>query len=328
MKTSNLPTARMTMNPLISRLAWPTLRAFCAGLISALMLLGTGPARAVDAQRTFATPQAAVEALAAALQAPGYEALLDIFGRQYKDLIQPDDQAVADVNKQHAATVLKDYWVLREDSPNHETLLLGFDAWPFPIPLVREQEHWRFATEQGADEILNRRIGANEHNAIHVVRAYVGAQREYAAEDRMGDGVFQYARKIGSSPGKQDGLYWPADPEKGEEASPFGPLVAEAGAYLKGHRAGDGYRGYRFKVLTRQGAKAPGGAYSYLINGRMIAGFALLAYPAEYGETGIMSFIVSQSGKVFQKDLGSGTASAASAMKSYDPGHGWELVTD
>ena len=302
-------------------------RVFCAGLLSFLVLLGTGTTLAAQ-QRTFPTPQAAVEALSAALQAPGYEALLEIFGRQHQDLIQPRDPAVADVNKQRAAETLKEYWVLREDSPDHETLLLGFDAWPFPIPLVREGGEWRFATELGADEILNRRIGANELNAIHVLRAYVDAQREYAARDRMGDDVLQYARKLGSSPGKHDGLYWAADTEKGEEASPFGPLVAEAGAYLKGHQAGDGYRGYRFKILTRQGANAPGGAYSYVINGRMIAGFALLAYPAAYDETGIMSFIVSHSGKVYEKDLGPKTAASASAMTAYDPGPGWKRLTE
>ena len=137
-----------------------------------------------------------------------------------------------------------------------------------------------------------------------MLRAYIDAQRAYAARDRDGDGVLQYAQKLASTPGKQDGLYWPADAAKGEEASPFGPLIAESAAYLKGHTAGDPYRGYHFRILTRQGKSAPGGAYSYVINGRMIAGFAMVAYPAEYGESGVMTFIVSHNGKVYEKDLG------------------------
>lgn len=322
------PTTKMSANLLALKLWCRKTRVIAIGLIAFLCLGLSGIAAAASGQKTFPTPQAAVEALAEALQAPGYDALLAIFGHQHREIIQPSDPAIADVNKERGAKIIKEYWVLREDSPDHETLLLGFDAWPFPIPLVREGGQWRFATELGADEILNRRIGSNELNAIHVLRAYVDGQRQYAAKDRMGDGVFQYARKLGSSPGKHDGLYWPANVDNGEEASPFGPLVAEAGPYLKGHRAGEGYKGYRFKVLTGQAASAPGGAYSYIINGRMIAGFALLAYPDEYGETGVMSFIVSQSGKVYEKDLGPRTAQIAGGIKTYDPGPGWKLVSE
>lgn len=303
------------------------LRALKAGLLVALCL-GFGNVGMTAEQPGYPTPQAAVEAFAAALEAPGYDALLTLFGRSHKEIIEPSDSAIADINKQHMASIIKEYWALREDGPDRDTVLMGFDAWPLPIPLVRESGQWRFATELAADEILNRRIGNNELNAIHVLRAYVDAQRQYAKEDHMGDGVLQYAQKLGSSPGKRDGLYWPADEAKGEEASPFGPLVAEAGAYLKGHKEGDGYKGYRFKILTRQAASAPGGAYSYVINGRMIAGFAMLAYPASYGETGVMSFIVSHGGKVYQKNLGANTGKVAGRMKSYDPGSGWQLVSD
>ena len=183
-------------------------------------------------------------------------------------------------------------------------LLIGDQAWPFPIPLVKDKEAWRFATEEGADEIVNRRIGGNERNAIVVLRAYIDAQRQYASRDRDGDGVLQYALKLGSTPGRHDGLYWPADAAKGEEPSPFGPLVAESAAYLKGHKEGDAYRGYHFRILTRQGKHAPGGAYSYVINGRMIAGFAMVAYPARYGDSGVMTFIVSNNGRIYERDLG------------------------
>jgi hypothetical protein len=205
-------------------------------------------------------------------------------------------------------------------------LLIGAEAWPMPIPIVRSGDRWRFASELGEDEIVNRRIGANERNAIYVLRAFVDAQRAYAAVDRDGDGVRQYARKLASSPGKRDGLYWTADAAKGEEISPFGPLIAESAAYLQGHGAGDPYRGYRFRILTRQGSHAAGGAYDYMVNGRLIAGFAMVAYPAEWGETGVMSFIVNHNGKVFEKDLGKDTAAIGAKMTSFDPGPGWKPV--
>jgi hypothetical protein len=191
---------------------------------------------------------------------------------------------------------------------------------------VRVGERWRFATEEGEDEIVNRRIGANERNAIHVLRAYIDAQRTFAARDRDGDGVLQYAQKLASTPGRQDGLYWPADAAKGEDESPFGPLIAEGKAYLKGHVAGDPYRGYYFRILPRQGKDAPGGAYNYVINGRMIAGFAMVAYPAEWGKSGVMTFIVSHNGKVYEKDLGKNSATIGAGMSTFEPGAGWKEV--
>jgi hypothetical protein len=156
-----------------------------------------------------------------------------------------------------------------------------------------------------------------------VLQAYLDAQREYASRDRNGDGVLQYAQRLASTQGKRDGLYWPADAASGEETSPFGPLVAESAAYLEGRRAGDPYRGYHFRILTRQGKSAPGGAYSYLINGRMIAGFAMVAYPARYGESGVMTFIVSHNGNLFEKDLGANSNAAGAKMSTFDPGTGW-----
>jgi hypothetical protein len=205
-------------------------------------------------------------------------------------------------------------------------LVIGDQAWPVPIPIVRAGDRWRFATAEGADEIVNRRVGGNERNAIYVLQAYLDAQRAYAARDRDGDGVLQYAQKLASTAGKHDGLYWPADEAKGEEASPFGPLLAEGGAYAKGRVAGDPYRGYYFRILSRQGKSAPGGAYNYLINGRMIAGFALVAYPAEYGNSGVMTFVVSHNGKVYEKDLGKGSTAIGAKMTAFDPGAGWKEV--
>src|SRR5215472_277102 len=224
-------------------------------------------------QKTFATPEEAVTALTAALKADDDAALVAIFGDKHKDLVVTPDKAANSANRAKAAAAIQTYSLLEDSGKDRKTLLIGDQAWPVPIPLVKTGDRWRFATEEGEDEIINRRIGANERNAILVLNAYLDAQKQYASEDRVGDGVLQYARRLGSTAGKHDGLYWPADASKGEEQSPFGPLVAEAGPYLKGHTAADPYRGYYFKILTAQGKNAPGGAYSYVINGRMIAGF-------------------------------------------------------
>lgn len=277
-------------------------------------------------QQTFATPDEAVDALFAALKADDDAALVAIFGDKHKSLVVNPDRAASSANRAKAVAAMQTYRLLEEQGKDRRVLLIGDQAWPLPIPLVKSGERWRFATEQGENELINRRIGANERSAIAVLRAYLDAQKDYAAKDRDGDGVLQYAQKLGSSPGKHDGLYWPADAAKGEELSPFGPLVADSAAYLKGHKAGDAYRGYHFRILTRQGKSARGGAYSYVINGRMIAGFAMVAYPAQYGESGVMTFMVSHNGKVFEKDLGRNSGAIGAKMTAFDPGAGWKEV--
>ena len=277
-------------------------------------------------QKTFATPDAAVDALFAALKADDDAALVAIFGDKHEALIITPDRAANSANRAKAVTAMQTYRLLEEQGKDRRVLLIGDQAWPVPIPLVKSGDQWRFATEEGEDEIVNRRIGAGERSAIKVLRAYLDAQKDYAARDRDGDGVLQYAQRLGSTPGKHDGLYWPADAAKGEEASPFGPLIAESAAYLKGHEAGDPYRGYHFRILTRQGKSAPGGAYNYIINGRMIAGFAMVAYPAQYGESGVMTFIVSHNGKVFEKDLGKRSTEIGAKLTAFDPGAGWKEV--
>jgi Protein of unknown function (DUF2950) len=241
-------------------------------------------------------------------------------------LIVSSDRAATSATRAKTLAAMKTLRVLQEPSPDRRVLLIGAEAWPMPIPIVRVGDRWRFATELGEDELVNRRIGSNEHNAIYVARAFVDAQRAFASRDRNGDGVLEYAQKLASSPGKRDGLYWSADAAKGDEESPFGPLIAESAAYLKGHAAGDPYRGYRFRILTRQGNAAPGGAYSYVINGRMIAGFALVAFPAEWGKSGVMTFIVSHNGKVYEKNLGKDSAAIGAGMTTFDPGAGWKEV--
>lgn len=301
-------------------------RAFVRRLALAFLLVGPIAALAAP-QETFATPQAAVEALMAALKADSDPAMIAIFGEQHKNLVVSPDRAATSATRARILAAMQTTYVLREVGADRRVLVIGDEAWPAPIPLVRAGDRWRFATELGADELANRRVGANERNAIHVLRTYVDAQRAYAAKDRDGDGVLQYAQKLASTPGKQDGLYWPADAAKGEEASPFGPLIAESAPYRAGHAPGDPYRGYHFKILTRQGKSAAGGSYNYVINGRMLAGYAMVAYPAVWNQTGVMTFIVNQNGKVYQKDLGKNSTALGANMTTFDPGPGWKEVT-
>ena len=307
------------MNPFRMMLTIAGWRRFALAMLLALPL-----APALAAQQTFATPEAAVEALATALKAGDDASLTAIFGDKYPNLIGSGDRAQDAVVRAKAAEQLATYRLLDERGADRRVLLMGAEAWPLPIPLVREGKAWRFASEEGADEMLNRRIGANERNAIHVLNAYLDAQREYASVDRDGDGVRQYAMKLESAAGKHNGLYWPADVAKGEEESPFGPLIAESSPYRAGHKQGDPYRGYHFRILTRQGKSAPGGAYNYIINGRMIAGFAMVAYPDAYGASGVMTFIINHNGKLYEKNLGKNSAAIGAKMTSFDPAKGWK----
>jgi hypothetical protein len=211
-------------------------------------------------------------------------------------------------------------------------LEVGPDAWPFPIPLVKGSAGWQFDTAAGLEEILNRRIGRNELDVLRVVRAYVEAQREYASRDRDGDDVLEYAQKITSSPGLTDGLFW--SPEVNGEVSPLGPLVARAQTVGYFNTAFDDipgprpFRGYLFRILTRQGKHAPGGKYDYIINGNMIGGFALVAWPVEYGESGVMTFIVNHRGRVYQLNLGEETAKIVRKMDAYNPDETWHASPD
>jgi Protein of unknown function (DUF2950) len=207
------------------------------------------------------------------------------------------------------------------------TVRVGADDWPLPIPLVKQGERWRFDARQGREEIIARRIGRNEIYTTQTCLAYVDAQREYYAEDRNGDGILEYARQFASTAGKRDGLYWPTQP--GEPPSPLGDLVARARA--EGYRRSDGggptpYYGYLYRMLTAQGPAAPGGAYDYVVRGHMIAGFALVAFPAQYGVSGVMTFIVNHDGVVYQKDLGPSTRSIAVAMRTFNPDGTWAKV--
>jgi hypothetical protein len=293
--------------------------------------LGIGPLWAAEpGEKVFATPEEAAKALLDAAKADDRAALLAVLGPTAGDIVSSGDD-VAD--KQALARFVasaNQMTRIEKDGPDKVTLVFGREDWPFPIPLVHDQSGWSFDTAAGEQEILNRRIGRNELGAIDVVRAYVRAQKEYASEDRDGSGVLKFAQRIGSSPGKRDGLYWPA--VEGEPLSPFGPLVASAVAEgYSSKKTSDKpvpYHGYVYRVLTAQGPLAPGGAYSYIVNGNMIGGFALVAYPIDYGNSGVMTFIVNQLGIVYQDDLGENTAEIAAKMTAYDPGPNWERVEE
>jgi hypothetical protein len=300
-------------------------------LILALTLSAPVTVRAADTGRTFSTPEEAVAALAAAVNAQDSNALHGIFGPAVADIRNPDRVQAAN-DFQTFAAALDATNQLVQESDTRYVLEVGTNAWPFPIPIEKQDGRWFFDTKAGEEEILNRRIGRNELETLQTVRAYVDAQREYASRDRDGSGVLKYAQRLFSSPGTKDGLYWP--PDLDGEISPLGPLVANAqgegyGIKSKDTKAGpEPYHGYYLKILTRQGKHAPGGKYHYIINGNMIGGFALVAWPAEYGNSGIMTFIVNQQGRVYQKDLGEKTGKLAPAMKQYDLDPTWQLSPD
>jgi hypothetical protein len=286
---------------------------------------------AEEAGQTFATPEQAVSALIKATSTADSSALRAIFGEAAEDLQNPDRvQATNDLNTFTAAFNATNRLVRESDAKY--VLEVGTNDWPFPVPLVKMDGRWFFDTEAGEDEILSRRIGKNELATLDAVRAYVEAQREYASRDRDGDGVLEYAQRLASTPGTKDGLYWPEDLDG--EISPLGPLVADAqtenyNLNARGQaETREPFHGYFFKILSRQGKNAPGGKYNYIINGNMIGGFALVAWPAEYGESGIMTFIVNQQGRVYQRDLGPKTAKLASSMREYNPDASWSLSPD
>ena len=296
-------------------------------ILMLLMLVTRGPAAAAPTgdPMQFETPEAASEALVTALKNNDQGAMTALFGAKYADRLLTKVPADAREGRERLYQATQEGLTLRKDKEDRVVLVIGQKAWPFPIPLVRGGTGWYFNTAEGLEEIVNRRIGANELQTIAVCRDYLEAQREYAGKIRDKSGVRKFAQRIVSSPGKQDGLYWDPTVAGGEE-SPFGPRMAE---FLGGRRKmGDPYHGYYFRILTRQGSRAPGGQYNYVINGNMIAGFALVAFPAEYGKTGIMTFLVSHHGKVFQKNLGPETRKIAGRMKAYNPDATWAEVKE
>ena len=282
----------------------------------------------VVAQRLFASPDEAIKALQAATEAKDKAALSEIFGPEVQELLTGDKVQDAN-NAQRFATAMAQGCQPMQEGEDKITFEVGTNNWPMPIPLVKTNGQWRFDTAAGKEEIINRHIGKDELHAIGVCRAYVAAQRQYASANPDAGGGVKYAQKFKSTPGMKDGLYWPS--AENEPASPFGPLVAEAHAegYVSNTSAGPHpFHGYYFRILTRQGKAAPGGKKDYLSHGSLTGGFALVAYPEHWDQSGIMTFIIGQDGKVFQRNLGEKTSRLAGAIKEYNPDSDWTPVQD
>jgi hypothetical protein len=292
-----------------------------------LVLLG-GPAAADPA--VFESPEAAVEAVVSALEARDREALIAVFGPENEDVVLTGDP---EDDRATWSEFLRDYRALNRINREGEdvaTLAIGRDLWPFPAPLIEGENGWSFDAEAAREEVLLRRIGENELDVIDLLRGYVRAQAAYRAMDPDGDGLPSFAAALISDGGQRDGLYWPDEP--GAPESPVGDFMARAAA--SGYNV-DGtdsdpepYLGYYYRILTRQGPAAPGGAMDYMVNGHLAAGHALIAFPAAYGESGVMSFLVGEAGVVYEADLGEDTLTAAAAIDSFDPDEGWVPVTE
>jgi hypothetical protein len=298
-----------------------------ASLATAWLMVGlASSARASGAEyRTFATPEEAVRALTETVKAGNMDELLAIFGPEGQDLVSSSDAATARRNREVFVVAIAEGWRLVDRGADSKELVIGNEAWPFPVPLVKTAGGWRFDTAAGKEEILARRIGRNELAVIQICQTYVLAQGAYAAGSHDGKPAGLYARSFRSDPGMQNGLYWPA--KRGERRSPLGNLVAQATE--EGHRLGDQgepapFHGYYFRILDGQGHAAPGGARDYIVNGGMSGGFALVAWPAQYDASGVMTFIVNQDGIVYEKDLGPDTQATVAKMKRYDPDKTWQ----
>jgi len=298
-------------------------------VVMAFLFAGIGADAAVK-QKGFATAEEAVKAFIDAVKSNNDKELTSIFGPGVKEITSSGDP-VSD--KERREKFIKDYDAKNSLAKEGEKMVLvvGEKDWPFPIPLVKKGEQWFFDMKAGKEEIMNRRIGENELNTIQTMLAVVDAEREYAMKDPEKSALIEYAQKFASDPGKKNGLYWKT--EEGEEPSPLGELVAKAkeeGYSGKGRKKGSpiAYHGYYYHILKAQGKNAPGGAYDYMVNGHMIGGFAVVAFPAKYRNSGVMTFLVNHDGVVYQKDLGKNTQKLAEAMKKFDPDKTWQEVKD
>jgi hypothetical protein len=293
--------------------------------LAAYPAVAGGPA----GQKSFVSPQQAVTALVAAVLDNNDAELLAILGPGSEDLISSGDRVADQKGRARFLKAYEEKNSLEQEGEGHAVLLVGGKDYPFPIPIVQQGDAWLFDTQAGMEEILNRRIGRNELHTIEVMHAYTDAQREYACMKRKSGGP-EFAEKFASSEGKKDGLYWEAG--EGEEKSPFGPLIARATE--EGYTGGldedppEAFHGYYFKILKAQGEHAKDGAFDYMADGKMVLGFALVAYPAKYGASGIMTFIVNQEGMIYEKDLGEDTAKAAAAMTTFDPDDTWKIYKE
>jgi len=302
----------------------------CAAPAAIVMLTLSCTSRELPASstaRTFTSAPEAVEALIDGAKAGDVAALMDIFGADANELVQSSDATLARRNREVFVAAAARNWHLSDNAPDNKTLVIGDEQWPFPIPLVLAANRWHFDTAAGKEEIIDRRIGRNELAAIQVCRTYVRAQRVYASRARDAKPAGIYAAALRSDPGRHNGLYWEA--ARGESRSPIGDLVAQATIDAReknGRATTPPFRGYYFKILTTQGPAARGGAKDYIVGGAMTGGFALVAWPAQYDITGVMTFIVSQDGVVHEKDLGPATSETAAQLTRYDPDESWAPV--
>jgi hypothetical protein len=307
--------------------AFRILAASC--VVMAFLLVGIGADAAVK-QKGFVSAEEAVKAFIDAIKSNNDKELTSIFGPGVKAIISSGDP-VSDKERREKFIEAYDAKNSLAREGEKTVLIVGEKDWPFPIPLVQRGEQWFFDTKAGKEEILNRRIGENELDTIQTMLAIVDAEREYAMKDPEKSALIEYAQKIASDPGKKNGLYW--ETKEGEEPSPLGDLVAKAraeGYSAKGKKKGKpiAYHGYYYRILKAQGKNAPGGAFDYMVKGHMLGGFAVVAYPAKYGNSGVMTFLVNHDCVVYQKDLGKNTKKLAEAMKTFDPDKTWKTVKD
>jgi hypothetical protein len=294
-------------------------------LIVVLASVAPAMAAAKNTPKSFASPDEALKSLVQAVRTNDTKELLAILGPGSKEIISSGDPVADKSNRERFVKLYDEKLVIGGADTGRAVFSIGNEDYPYPIPLVKKGNAWKFDAKAGKEEILNRRIGRNELDVIEILRAYTDAQREYATTDWDGNGTTEFAQKIRSSPGKKDGLYW--DAKEGEKLSPLGPLAAKAAS--EGYKTGKGQQalhGYFFKILKGQGKDADGGAFDYVANGKMVLGFAMVAWPAQYGNSGIMTFIVNQSGVVYQKNLGKNSGKTAAAMKLYNPDKSWKKV--
>lgn len=303
------------------------LSIFVAALILSTIVNAAGSSAK---QMHFASPEAAVKALIENVKNQNKNKIIDILGKEAQPLIESGDPVEDKINREKFLQAYNDGNKLEKINDTTVTLTLGKDEWTFPIPLMKGAKGWYFDTNEGKEEILNRRIGRNELSAINAILAYVDAQREYYLSNPQHDKHLSYAEKFLSSENKRDGLYYPV--KEGEKPSPLGEIYAKAHAEGYGEKASNGtpepYYGYYYRILKGQGTAAKGGEYNYVIHGKMIGGHALIAWPANYGNTGIMTFIVNQEGKIYEKDLGAETKDVVQKITTFNPDKGWQEVKE
>ncbi len=311
--------------PMINRRFWSALLT-CTAAMALLISVPARDSRAEEVrQARFTTPDQAVEALVAATRADDLKTMLAILGPGSKDIISSGDSVADNASRDKFVASYEQKHSLEAGTAGSMILHIGADDWSMPIPIVRKGNSWGFDIGKGKQEILKRRIGRNELRVIDVIDAYVDAQHEYASKDCSGGGKVEFAQRFISSPGSRDGLYWEA--KEGEQQSPLGPLIAQAakeGYTAEGNLSP--FHGYIFKILKGQGKHAEGGPYRYVVKDKMILGFALVAYPAEYGNSGVMTFVVNQEGNIFEKNLGKNTRRLAEAITAYNPDKSWKKI--